>query len=79
MSASFNDLWCFNTNEKQWIEIEPDGVMPKKRISHVSGFFGCIMLTHGGFNSEAKKLLDDFNLYDVQLNKWLKVTVYLNG
>ena len=37
------------------------------------------MLIHGGFNSEAKIVLDDFNLYDLEADLWAKVKVVMNG
>lgn len=35
--------------------------------------FGGLMLVHGGFNTEAKVVLDDFNLFDFKTQTWLKV------
>ena len=34
---------------------------------------------HGGMNTEAKIVLDDFNLYDLDINQWIRVKVMLNG
>ena len=36
-------------------------------------------MTHGGFSTEGKIMLDDFNLYDIEQNRWLNVTVTMNG
>lgn len=33
-------------------------------MQHASGCFGAIMLVMGGFSTEAKTVLDDFNLFD---------------
>ena len=71
MKASFNDLWCFNTNSEIWSQMYTEGDTPKKRMSHVASRLGCIMMIHGGFSSVGKVILDDFNLYDIELNRWL--------
>ena len=44
--------------------IESNGIVPIKRMNHASGVLGGIMLIMGGFNTEAKVVLDDFNLFD---------------
>ena len=79
MRASYNDLWAFDTKQQQWQQLDSDGNPPKKRINHVASRLGCIMMTHGGFSTEGKIMLDDFNLYDIELNRWLNVTVQMNG
>ena len=76
MRASFNDLWVFKTKERRWQKIDSDRGVPKKRIGHVACMFGCVMMVHGGYSTEGKIMLDDFNLYDVKLGKWLKVAIY---
>jgi hypothetical protein len=47
--------------------------VPKKRMYHASATIGCVMLVMGGFNTEAKVVLDDFNLFDFRLNAWVSV------
>ena len=79
MRASYNDLWSFDTRSRLWTQIEAEGNAPKKRINHVASRFGCIMLTHGGFSTEGKIMLDDFSLFDIELNRWLNVVVTKNG
>ena len=79
MRASYNDLWSFDTQIEQWNQLEPKGLAPKKRMNHVTCRLGCIMLTHGGFSTEGKIMLDDFNLYDIELQRWLNVVVTMNG
>ncbi len=34
------------------------------------------MLLHGGFNTEQKKVLNDFALFDLDLNKWIYCRVF---
>ncbi len=36
------------------------------------------MLVHGGFNTEQKKLLNDYGLFDMDLNKWIYCRVFEN-
>ena len=79
MRASYNDLWSFDTKTDLWTQIEAEGNVLKKRINHVASRLGCIMMTHGGFSTEAKIMLDDFSLYDIEQNRWLNVTVQMNG
>lgn len=37
------------------------------------------MMTHGGFSTEGRIMLDDFNLFDFELGKWLNVSVKMDG
>lgn len=37
------------------------------------------MLVHGGFNTEQKKVLNDFGMFDIELGKWINLRVYVNG
>ena len=46
---------------------------------HVSAALGSVMLIHGGYNSEGKVMLDDFNLFDIEEHKWLRTRVIQNG
>ena len=49
------------------------GNVPKKRMQHAAACMGGIMLLMGGFSTEAKVILDDYNLFDFQSESWLKV------
>lgn len=40
---------------------------PKKRMNHSAAILGSIMLVHGGFCTEYKKLLDDFAMFDIEV------------
>ena len=79
MRASYNDTWAFETDKQKWVQQEPKGLIPKKRINHVACMFGCIMVVHGGFSTEGKVMLADFNLLDIEMNRWLEVQVCMNG
>jgi hypothetical protein len=35
-------------------------------MSHAASILGGMMLVHGGFNTEQKKLLNDFGLFDLE-------------
>lgn len=37
------------------------------------------MLVHGGFNTEQKKVLNDFALFDFDLSKWINCRVFIEG
>lgn len=37
------------------------------------------MLIHGGYSSEGKITLGDFNLFDIELHKWIRTRVIMNG
>ena len=52
---------------------------PRKRMNHVAGIYGGILLVHGGFNTEQKKLLNDFALFDLERNKWIECRLFLDG
>jgi hypothetical protein len=49
---------------------------PRKRMNHTASVMGSLMLVHGGFNTESKKVLDDFNLFDLEMMKWIDTRVY---
>lgn len=36
------------------------GNQPKKRMHHAAGMLGCVMVVSGGYNTEAKVVMDDF-------------------
>ena len=36
-------------------------------------------MIHGGYNTESKIMLDDFNLFDLDFKRWLKTRVIMNG
>lgn len=76
MRLSFNDLHVFDTDLECWLkELDIEGA-PKKRQNHVAATFGPVMIVHGGFNTEQKKVLNDFGLFDFELNKWVNCRVF---
>ena len=79
MRSSFNDIWTFDLKTLQWTKRETLGYPPKKRMMHASSLLGSLMLVHGGVNPEGKIVLDDYNLYDIESNRWLKAKVTMNG
>jgi hypothetical protein len=40
---------------------------------------GGIMLVHGGYNTEGKVTLDDFNLFDFDTKSWVNTEALTNG
>lgn len=79
MMPSFNDIWMFETHNLMWTKLEGSGIPPKKRMYHTSAVFGSLMLIHGGYSSEGKIALSDFNLFDIEVHKWIKAKVIMNG
>ena len=69
----FNGLWSFNTFTNEWKLIDTKGIKPTMRQYHAGGVLGGVMLVVGGHNTEAKAVLDDFNLFDFQSSSWVKV------
>ena len=66
MRLSFNDVHVFDTVEEQWIkEPEIEGA-PIKRMNHAASILGGIMVVHGGFNTDQRKLLNDFGIFDLE-------------
>ena len=37
------------------------------------------MVVHGGFSTEGKIMLDDFNLFDIEMNRWVETDLTMNG
>ena len=79
MMPSFNDIWCFDTDKDTWTKLEGSGIPPKKRMFHTASCLGSLMLIHGGYSSEGKIILGDFNLFDIEVHKWIKTRVIMNG
>jgi len=79
MMPSFNDIWMFETTKNLWTKFEGSGIPPKKRMGHAAAALGSLLLIHGGYNCEGKIHLDDFNLFDVEDQKWVKTRVIMNG
>ena len=44
-------------------------------MNHVAGTLGCLMAIHGGSNTETRKVLGDFSLFDIELGEWIKCEV----
>lgn len=79
MRLSYNDVQVFDVDEEQWLK-EPDiEGAPKKRQNHIAGILGSVMLVHGGFNTEQKKVLNDIGLFDIDTHKWINAKVFYNG
>jgi N-acetylneuraminic acid mutarotase len=73
----YNDLQIFDTDSQQWLkEPEIEGA-PKKRMSHCSAILGGFLLVHGGFSTDQKQLLNEFGLFDLELNRWVQMKLYL--
>jgi len=74
LREAFNDLWIWDTKTNcSWDKVEATGSIPNKRMYHSAGVLGGIMLVLGGVNTEARVVLDDFNLFDFNSNTWIKV------
>lgn len=76
MRLNYNDIQVFDTKKECWLEPPDIEGAPRKRMSHSTSTLGCIMLVHGGFSTESRKVLDDFNLFDLKLMKWIDTKVY---
>jgi hypothetical protein len=48
-------------------------------MNHGCDIMGCLMLVHGGFNTEQKKALDEMKVFDMELLKWVDTRVYKDG
>jgi len=44
-------------------------------MNHVSACLGPLVLIHGGINTETKKVLGDFNLFDVDVGEWIRCEI----
>ena len=48
-------------------------------MSHGGAIMGSVLLVHGGFNTESKKTLEDFAMFDMELLKWIDCKVFLDN
>ncbi len=79
MRLSYNDLFIFDTQTECWLpECDIEGA-PRKRMNHGCSIMGCLMLVHGGFNTEQKKALDEMKCFDLEIMKWVDTRVYFEG
>lgn len=76
MRLNYNDIQVFDTQKECWLDPPDIEGAPRKRMSHSTSTLGCMMLVHGGFSTESRKVLDDFNLFDLKLMKWIDTKVY---
>jgi hypothetical protein len=76
MRMSYNDVHIYDTEEEMWLkEPEIEGA-PSKRMSHCASILGGMMVVHGGYNTEQKKILRDFGIFDLENQVWLLNKVY---
>lgn len=72
----FNDLFYYSIEGNYWTEVPYQRhVTPMKRSYHTAAKMGQLMLIQGGFDSENQKLLSDYQLFDLEHQKWLKVEI----
>lgn len=86
MRLSFNDLLIFDTKMSNvngvagtWTKVKSldnEGDIPSKRMNHTATILGCVMVIHGGFNTERKRVLNDFSLYDIEQSKWMNCKIF---
>lgn len=79
MIPCFNDIWIFETRTLAWSKLEGSGIPPKKRMNHAASILGSLLLIHGGYNNEGTIVYSDFNLFDIEENKWIKTRVIIKG
>ena len=44
-----------------------------KRLDHAGDVLGCLLAVFGGFNTEQKRVLNDFICFDMEDNAWVQV------
>jgi len=49
--------------------------MPEARAHHAGVVFGCGLFIHGGQSAEGNTALSDWNLFDFELQVWMKLEV----
>lgn len=79
MIPCFNDIWFYETDQNLWQKLEGSGIPPKKRMSHAASVLGSLMLIHGGYSCEGKITLADFNLFDIEVHKWIRTRIIMKG
>lgn len=79
MRLSYNDVSIFDTDNEVWLNPPLIEGAPNKRTSHSANIFGGLMLVHGGYNTEQKKMQDDFALFDLEKLKWTILKVYITS
>ncbi|CDW89123.1 kelch motif family protein [Stylonychia lemnae] len=54
-------------------------IAPKTRMHHAGEVFGCMLVIHGGISGEDKDILDDFGIYDLKRQTWVKTNISTNS
>lgn len=62
----FNGVWSYDIPKGTWSLVDTFGIKPTMRQHHGAAVLGGVMLVVGGHNTEARVVLDDFNLFDFQ-------------
>ncbi len=76
--VTYSDLKIFDMQRNDWHEndFSRDGVNGgKKRMNHASCIFGGMLIVHGGYFCEEKSLYSEFEIFDLEINRWFKVGV----
>ena len=79
MRMGFNDVNIYDTETQTWQKQPEIEGAPSKRTNHTASIYGGFMLVHGGYNTEQKKVLQDFGLFDLERQKWILHKVYIHN
>ena len=74
----YNDMKIFDIASERWSKEGSIEGAPAKRAAHATAAAGCMMVVHGGYNSEHVKTLEDLKVFDMELCKWVETKVYQN-
>jgi hypothetical protein len=73
MRLCLSDLHIFDIGRNKWEEVQGQGgLSARSRMNHSSALLGCLMLIQGGYTSENKSTLGEFNLFDMESRKWIE-------
>lgn len=79
MRLCLNDVQLFDIEANTWERMPENAYTPIKRMNHVSCLFGSMMVCHGGYNTEIRRILGDINIFDFNRREWIKCVVCDEG
>lgn len=76
---AYYDIFQFDTLENKWFEDKrpiKGRESTSKRINHAGDVLGCVLAVFGGYDSEARKILDDLVLFDIEEHAWINGVIH---
>jgi hypothetical protein len=75
MRLCLNDLFIYDIQLNQWERMKENKHTPGSRMGHTSANYGSMLVFHGGYNTEVRKIMGEVHIYDMRLQKWIRCII----